>query len=458
MSGVGLPPRGPQGGSNRQDDPSPLSAAIDPAAPPESNAEEHFAALQQGLPPIDSASLAEIASALLAKPGLLRKCFEASNRSGVASTSDIFAFLRKLLRTDAAVQGQLEKVTKLAQQISAECVGQLSYTRLEAALLKISSTSTTNAITPKLDPAIGALYNRIAMLRASSQRQMGKKLFSKAASFTVEDIDARVSSTLMPREDEASKAATEKRPVRLTADASRVAREMAEAAVRERVALQRDIVKLMGSHWEHGAAKMAIQFEGQSKTEEVGNSIDAVRPGDKVAVYQLRRRAHVESSAHKHAPSAEIVQPNGAEATVLSMGAAPGLAHDLTRLPDPFDAEFAEQMQAARQSGAAGARADAAAEGTKKLQEDFLHQVEDDTMAQLLVQARKQNRIAQSVDLAEELNIAESLQADTNRKSKSSSQQSKQTSIKTHRVTYNASTHISSMEVEFDGGDLFPKG
>ena len=58
---------------------------------------------------------------------------------------------------------------------------------------------------------------------------------------------------------------------------------------------------------------------------------------------------------------------------------------------------------------------------------------------------------------AEELALAESIHADDSKGKGSGGRSSKQATIKTHRVNYYAATRIMGMEVEFDGGDAFPK-
>uniref|UniRef100_A0A7S4ITH2 Uncharacterized protein n=1 Tax=Prymnesium polylepis TaxID=72548 RepID=A0A7S4ITH2_9EUKA len=82
---------------------------------------------------------------------------------------------------------------------------------------------------------------------------------------------------------------------------------------------------------------------------------------------------------------------------------------------------------------------------------------EGDRDALLLATARKDWRSKQSVDLAEELAIADSMHAEDGKGKGGGASSTKQATIKTHRVAYYSSTRIMGMEVEFDGGDAFPK-
>ena len=84
----------------------------------------------------------------------------------------------------------------------------------------------------------------------------------------------------------------------------------------------------------------------------------------------------------------------------------------------------------------------------------MLNQTEDDVASQILAIARREARAAQSTDLSEDLALAEQLAAEGGNKGPS---RPKQATIKTHRVQYSAAVKVASMEVEFDGGDAFPK-
>ena len=65
--------------------------------------------------------------------------------------------------------------------------------------------------------------------------------------------------------------------LRLTPAAAAKAHEMRIAALLERASLRRDIERTMGSEFGHNNQKFNVQYEGQSKTDEIENAIDQVR-------------------------------------------------------------------------------------------------------------------------------------------------------------------------------------
>jgi len=82
---------------------------------------------------------------------------------------------------------------------------------------------------------------------------------------------------------------------------------------------------------------------------------------------------------------------------------------------------------------------------------------EADQLSELHKAARREARMAQSVDLAEELALSDQITEERRSQGGGKAKTlAKQAAIRTHRIAYYSQTQVMRLEVEYDGGDTFP--